>query len=51
MPDEDSRSTNSPHTLEQGQANRGQTSAAAKPSLVDPNPSPDRKTDPRQDVN
>ena len=37
MPEEDNPSTkSSPHTLEQGQADRSQTSAAAKPSLVDP---------------
>jgi len=47
MPDDDSLSTKTRRTLEQGQADRSQTSAAAKPSLVHPNSAPDRKTDPR----
>jgi hypothetical protein len=47
MPDEAVSPQSSPDTLEQGKADRSQTSAAAKPSLVDPNPAPDRKTDPR----
>ncbi len=47
MPDENSLSTKARHTPWNKVSGSSQTSGAPKPSLVDPNPTPDRKTDPR----
>jgi hypothetical protein len=48
MPDEDSHSTKARHIpWNKGKLIGAKPPLAAKPSLVDPNPPPDRKTDPR----